>query len=733
MAKGRTRSDLRRQAFGGLALGLAVGLAVCLLITAGAFEALERLAADSLLRATSEPAAASDDIVLVAMDQGSVEHFEKTLDMSYPWPRSFYGEFVRFIQRGQPKGILFDMLFTGPDLDRDEVLGADSDRAFAQAIRASGNVVLGVSLRPADPTPAASLSTELVARMALGRESPLQLERFARVDPLAAPLVASGARFGFVNAVIDDDGVVRRVRLLARVGEQVVPSLTVAGLLGAGQAGGLRAGADGLFSGSRPIRLDQKGLAWIRFHGPGGGGPEGQGRTYRYIPIANLLHAATQLASGQEPIIDPGVFADKWVIIGSTSTALFDQKATPFSPEGNFPGMEIHAAVLDNLINGDFLWRAPGWAVWLLVLLVSAMVGLAGRLTHRIRINVLSALGIAAGAFALSLGAFLSSGLILDPVSVQVAIVLAFVATTYANFVQERRNRRQIRNIFQHYLDPRVVRGLIEAPESVKLGGERRACTVFFSDVAGFTSVAEGMQPEQLVELMNRLLGLLTEAIIRRGGFVDKYIGDAVMAVFGAPADLPDHAQAACLAALDCHQRLAELNAEAEQHGWPALSIRVGVNTGEMIVGNMGSVRRMNYTVMGDAVNLASRLEGANKQFGTANLVGPATREQAGEGLRFRELDLLRVKGKQEPVRIFELVGPADQVAPGVDELSERFAEGLAAYRARDWDRAIQVFSSLTERWPDDGPTRTYLDRCRTFQQAPPPADWDGVFVMTVK
>jgi adenylate cyclase len=736
MGKQRKRANLRRLVIEGSGLGLGAGLLVCLLALAGAFESLERLAVDALQRAWAEPASASDQIVLVALDQGSIEAIETSLDMSYPWPRSLYGEFVRFIDRGQPKAILFDMLFAGSDIDRDEILGADSDRDLASAIDQSGRVILGVSLRPPDPTPPAAGADQLTERMSLPLEAHRRLAHFARVDPLAPPLCASRARFGFVNALIDDDGLVRRAQLLAGLGDRVVPSLTLAGVAwpaGRGSVETLRLSPEGLWLGDRLSRLDDSGAAWIRYYGPGGPGPQGQGQTYRYIPIANLLRSAAQLEQGQTPMVDPQIFADKWVIIGSTSTALFDQKATPFSSEGNYPGMEIHASVLDNLLHGSFLWRVPAWMVWILILIAAGLIGLAGRLTRATRWNVTACLGTSAACFALSVGAFWSAGLIVDLVAVQAGVLASFVAVTIANFVSERRSRQQVRNIFQHYLDPRVVRGLLEAPDRLKLGGERRVCTVFFSDIAGFTGVAEHMQPEQLVELMNLFLGEMTEIIIQRGGFVDKYIGDAIMAVFGAPADLPGHAKAACQAALDCHRQMNELRRRFAEHGWPPLEIRVGLNTGEMIVGNMGSKRRMNYTVMGDAVNLASRLEGANKQFGSSSLVGPLTREQAGEDFLFRELDLLRVKGKQEPVRIHELLGSADQVTAAEREKAALFAQALVAYRRQLWAEALEFWRQLERRWPADAPTATYIQRTLAFQQSPPPADWDGVFVMTQK
>ncbi len=719
----------------GFAIGLMSGALVFVISYLGGFDVAERMASDSMLRLVANPNAADGDIVMVALDQGSLDYVARTLHMQYPWPRGLYGELVRFIRRGNPRGIIFDMLFIGPDLDRDELSGSESDSMFAQAISKANDVVLGVSLRKTDSTPADSLSGKLTKKIQCDGFENVALTKFFQVAPLAQPLVDSSARFGFVNAVVDSDGIVRRVRLLARMGpgKGVVPCLSLAAFFSRPDLGH----EAGNKCPDLPPRIKNKvtsdGLAWINFHGPGGPGKNGTGITYKYFPIANLLRSQVQMQMGNKPDLDPSVFRDKWVIIGSTSTALFDQKATAFSTDGNFPGMEIHAAVLDNLLHGDFLKKAPRWIMWTLALFVSLLIATTGRFVGKVPWNIL-VVAVAGVSLALLCGLVFSyEGIILDPVTIQSSVLVSFLAVTFFNLALERRGRKKIRRLFQHYLDPRVIHGLLEQPDMVKLGGERRVCTVFFSDIAGFTSLAEGMDPEKLVELMNRFLSEMTDAIINCGGFVDKYIGDAVMAVFGAPVDMPEHAEAACLAAVECHGKIARLSDDFRREGLGALSIRIGLNTGEMIVGNMGSLQRMNYTVMGDAVNLASRLEGACKQFGTKSLVGPTTAEQAGRSMVLRRVDLIRVKGKQEPVWIFELIGPRDRIPQDIIDKLELFEKGLEQYRHRNWSGALNIFEQLLDRWPADGPSMTYADRCKKFIELPPSQGWDGVFTLTSK
>jgi len=718
----------RRRARGvlaGIGLGGAVGAACVALLLAGVFEPLERRAVDSLQRAAADPSRAADDILLVAIDQGSLEMVEEIQRLRFPWPRAVYGDLVEFIHRGGPRGVILDLSLQSTDHDDGEVRGTESDAHFVQALARAGRVTLGVTLRPPDPTPPNERSRALLRRMGLAVRGAGALPDFARTDPLAWAILSSTARFGFTNAVVDGDGLVRRAALLARVGDSVVPALGLAAVLDEDEATRLEVLPGELRLGARRVPVDAQGTAWIRFHGPGGV-EGGHGRTYPYLPIANLLISIANSDHGVAPLVPPETFRDKWVIIGATSPDLFDLRATPFSLEGSFPGMEIHAAVLDNLLNDGFFTRIPRWGAALLVLLTCLICGVAALAVQRLYWSVTIALGTAAGHLAAVVGLH-RAGVLVDLVAVEVGLGATLALTAYANFLGERRSKRQIRDMFQHYLDPGVVRRLLESSASLKLGGEKRVCTAFFADIAGFTGLSERLEAERLVEVINRFLGGMTDVILQQGGFVDKYIGDAVMAVFGAPMDLPDHAAAACRAALGCQRRAEELRLQLRPLGVPDLRVRVGVNTGPMIVGNMGSERRMNYTVMGDAVNLASRLEGINKDFGTAIIVGPETRRLAGDGFVFRELDRLRVKGKQEPVEVCELVGEAREVSQQLHGLLELFERGRRAFFERRWDEAQSLFQQLQALWPEDVPTRAYLQRCLAYQAAPPAAGWDGI------
>ena len=726
-----SRQSFSRRAVSGLGIGLAAAVVLGLLVVAGALETPELLVFDGLQRRFADPREAGDDILLLTIDQGSLEQVEKSMGHRYPWPRSLFGLMLRFIRKGNPRAVIFDLNFEGVSPGSEEQDGIEMDAEFAEAIAQLGRVILGVKMRPPDPTPRSPDAEDILRRTKLPARPWPQLPKFGRIDPLSGPLIGSGARFGFTNVTPEGDGVVRRATVLAEVDGALVPSLVLAALLRHYGREEIELSPGGLKIYGKEVPLGPDGRVWIRFRGPGGI-EQGKGRTYSYRPIANVLFSAVQAEQGAEPIIDPSVFRNKWIIVGSTSAALFDLKATPFSKSGLFPGMEVQATVLDNLLRGDFLRRIPCWAVLLMIFSVCLLVGFLGRVTNSIMWVGIAVAGVAAGYAVVSMAAF-SMGIMIDLVAVEVGVFVTFAAVSFTNFMIERRGKMYIRNIFQYYLDPSVVNRLLEAPERLRLGGEARQCTVLFSDIAGFTTISEKLTPEKLVEMMNLYLGEMTEIIIHNGGFLDKYIGDAIMAVFGAPVELLNHGEAACRAALDCHRRLAELSRDFEQRGLPSLSCRIGVNTGSMVVGNMGSETRMNYTAMGDAVNLASRLEGVNKEFKTATIIGPETRAALDEEMITRELDFIRVKGKEQPVTIYELVGRAQNVDMKTQDIIRQHHQALQAYRDGKFNDARGMFAEIVEKKPADGPAAVYLERCDAYLSTPPPEGWDGVYIMTRK
>jgi adenylate cyclase len=318
----------------------------------------------------------------------------------------------------------------------------------------------------------------------------------------------------------------------------------------------------------------------------------------------------------------------------------------------------------------------------------------------------------------------------------QVAPYLAMFTGTFVggivyHAVQEGAERLRITRTFGQYVSPQVVAELVADPAKASLGGEKRVMTVMFSDIRGFTTMSEKLDPVDLVNFLNEYLTAMTDIIFARGGVVDKYMGDAIMAFWGAPIEQPDHAKRACLTAIDMLTKLREMQLEWKKRQLPNIDIGVGLNTGAMTVGNMGSKVRFDYTVMGDSVNLASRLEGINKEYGTNIVISEMTKKAIPEDVVTRELDLVAVKGKKEPVRIFELCAVVP--TPALTERIEMFMNGLRMYRDRRFGEAKAAFEGVLAKYPDDGPSKTYIHRCDKLAEDPPPEVWDGVYVMKTK
>jgi len=324
-------------------------------------------------------------------------------------------------------------------------------------------------------------------------------------------------------------------------------------------------------------------------------------------------------------------------------------------------------------------------------------------------------------------------------------IIVVYISMTSFNYFQETKQKKFIRGAFGQFLSPKVVQKLVENPDLLKLGGNQTRLTAFFSDVAGFSGISEKLTPKQLVDLLNEYLTAMTDIILKYDGTIDKYEGDAIIAFWGAPIINPDHGLKACMAALEMQEKLAAMRKEWKKQGKDELYVRMGINTGLMVVGNMGSTARMDYTMMGDHVNLASRLEGVNKVYGTNIMISNFTYEDIKEQLAVRELDRIQVVGKNEPVSIYELINKKGQISDAEKKVYDLFAHALAAYRERDWVKAEELFQGVLALKPDDAPAKTFLDRCEQFQfvnkngrrksdkETLPGPGWDGVYKMTSK
>lgn len=533
-------------------------------------------------------------------------------------------------------------------------------------------------------------------------------------------MIASAADYaGYFNMDPDEDGVVRWIPGVIKFQNQNYAPLsimTVSAYLKTEPAIYQSIyGVEGFEIGDLivPVR-DIRGEIMINYRGGS--------NTFEHKSITDILH-------GHVP---DEQLRDKIVIVGATATGIYDMRVTPYDPV--FPGLEVHANVVDSILRMDYIFK-PEWInlVNLLAIIFSGL--LLGLVLPRVDVvpGTLTGIILFFGYIFVCYYLFSSYGLIVNMVYPSLVIVTVYVSITAYRFLLESQQKKFIRNAFSTYLSPTVVDNLIRSGRQLQLGGEERTITAFFSDVQNFTSISEMLEPTVLVELLNEFLTEMADILMENGGTLDKFEGDAIIAFFGAPYELENQALSACITAIAMQQRLAELREKWKQQHLPLLNMRIGMNKGPAVVGNMGSKKRMDYTMMGDTVNLAARLEGVNKLYGTYTLVSENTFRDAGESITAREIDSIIVVGRQEAIKVFEIVGYTAEMNDAVKYTIEHYEAALGAYRKRDWDRAIELFERAMEFTPQDRPSQALISRCREYKKNPPPDSWNGAFVMTTK
>lgn len=688
----------------------AVGVLVLLARPTTLGQVLELKTLDWRFRALAEPARHDPDIVLVAVDQPSLDALEAQ-DVYWPWPRSLYVPLLSFLKRGGAKVVVFDALFSNPS-----PYGQAEDAQFGAALKDFGRAVLamdsgaGTNARRSTPPP---------ERFAAKPGPAVAAPRRLSFDLPQKDLLAGAAAVGDTAAEPDLDGVFRRVPLAASMQGRLIPTLPAA----AAAAATGRTLAD-----LAPPLVD--GRLLVNFHGEALLPKEDPRKTYETYPIAALVLSESALEEGKKPQVPPDAFQGKIVFVGLTAPGLMDNRPSPIAPV--YAGTEIVAAATDDLIHGDALRRAPFGAALALIALALLAAGAASRRSGR----AWAALGLVLAASAALAGAACAEfrhGVWIEMAAPQLALWLGFAAASAWGYAVEGRQKRYIQGAFSFYLSPEVVQQIAESPEKLALGGERREVTVYFSDVEGFTTLSEKLEAGRLAQLMNRYLGEMTDTILASGGTLDKYIGDAIMAFWGAPLPDEHHALTACKVALANQQKLAALREELARQGLPAIRNRIGLNSGPASIGNMGSARRFSYTAIGDNVNLASRLEGANKAYGSYILISESTRAAAGAAVEARELDFVKVKGKNLPIRVYELLGLAGETDERLLRKARLFETGLALYRTRKFAEAETVFASVLKDFGPDHASEKYVERCRAHRDSPPPPDWDGSHALTEK
>ena len=711
------RDVFRKRLRHGLTAGL-VGLAAAWLLSlTGLTDAFEARSFDWRARLLAPKTSATDAVRLILLDQASLDWGAKENGLSWPWPREVYGFILDFCRRGGAAGVAFDVLYTEPS-----VYGVTDDAALADAGKRLDKLALAVFLGresgkdthwPTD-LPASSLTVAGLNSWLASLPPDV-----APVYPKAAfpvPDVASGARIlGNVSQKSDPDGVYRRLSLFGVFDGRPVPALPLAAFLLKNPDVPLAVSTDAFHLGNAAIPFDPWGRVIPRWR---------TAEAFPAVSAAAVIQSELALRDGGAPTLDPEIFRDRYVLFGFSAPGLLDLRPSPV--DGDSSGVEIHAQVLESLLSGDFLHDAPPLVDWLLTAGLSLVAGLAvslatGAVAGAACVVLLVPLPGLIALAAYALGSW-------QPLALPETAVAASLATAVLiGYATEGRQKRFIKTAFRQYLSPAVIEQLIANPDRMTLGGELRELTIFFSDLQGFTSISEGLGPQELTAFLNTYLTAMTDIILEEGGTVDKYEGDAIIAFWNAPLDQPDHATRAVRTALRCQRKLAEMRPLFDAMVHREVIMRVGLNTGPAVVGNMGSNSRFDYTMLGDAVNLASRLEGINKQFGTQTMISQATRDAMGETIAARTLARVAVVGRAEPVVVSEPLWPEEAAERA--EMFAIYAKALDAFILGHFAKALELFCQIDKI---DPAAASYVMRCRDCL-AVPPVGWCGVCVMTSK
>lgn len=677
-----------KKAVAGLALGLAAAVVVLLLnLLFTAFsggtglhplETVELKTYDWRLRRTAQPETARKDLVLIEIDEYSLRNLQADVGR-WPWPRVLHAALLDYLSRGTPSVIAYDVNFAEPDTSlsftfgQEAWSGQESDQALIDVVRNAGNVILLADATfEGEMLPGAALAGKPGGRPAAG-DPRYRLGKGIYDRPVIfAPfgeLANAGAGLGHNYFVLDPDGPIRHTVPFVHSEGRYLPSLGVAAALRAWgpSPAEVRLDERALIFRDRTMPLtvrrvraasgtheylwgliNFRGAAWLA---------DLKTRPYTKYSFFDLIASAKQMALGEKPDIDPSIFNDKIVFVGVTAAGLFDVFETPFSG-GKMPGIQIHAAVADDILSNRFMRQARDRSRIALVIAFGLVVGAVATVLPAWYAT--AATFMVAGFFGWFATAMFARGVWLNfSQPILVMAVALFGGVAYQYFV-EGREKRRVKRLFGRYVSKDIYEQLVENPALARLGGQRREMTVLFSDIRSFTTVSEAGEPEEIVAVLNVYFTRMVDIVFRHKGTLDKFVGDMVMALFGAPLDDPDHADHAVETALEMIEELRCLNEQWQAEGRPALDIGIGINTGPMIAGNIGSEAIMSYTVIGDAVNLGSRLESLNKNYGTRIIISDSTRARLKGNYTFRPLGDVVVKGKTKAVPIFEVVARSE-------------------------------------------------------------------------
>jgi len=663
-----------RKIIAGLSIGLGAAAIVLSLGALGLLDVAELKAYDRRIRAAASPEAVNKNIALVEINDTTIQDMEPIFG-HWPWPRVALSYVITYLHRAQARVVAVDLTLSERDrvvqydIGGEAMSGKQSDQALVDAVKAAGNVIL-----LADVVSEGLLDATQNAKEQPWLDSGYHVGNLAEPRPVVMPpfaeLAGAAAGLGHNFLPLDTDGPARRMPPFVRHGDKYLPSLGIAAALMAGEfhADDVREAGAQIQVRDRRIPLASTKVAspdsagqrrdqWnmlVNYRAPSQ--TRAGERPYPSYSFRRLFMSELQIEGEEKPMVDPSEFKGKIVFLGFTASGLLDKFNSPFGDD-NMPGIFLHASMADSVLASRFITPASSASRVLTVLGASLAVGL---------VSALLPFAAAAAGAAVILGGWtwyafsaFKGGLWLTLVQPLAAGAIALFAGTAYRYFVEGAEKRMVKNLFGRFVSKDVVAQLAENPELAQLGGKRRDMSVLFSDIRGFTTVTEGGKPEELVAQLNEYFSRMVEVVFRHKGTVDKFVGDMVMALFGAPLDDPDHAEHAVQAAIDMIHELGELNKDWAARGMTQLDIGIGVNSGDMIAGNIGSASAMSYTVIGDNVNLGSRLESLNKDYKTRIIISEATKTRLTRTYETRPLGDVKVKGKTKAVAIHEIVVPA--------------------------------------------------------------------------
>lgn len=670
------------------------------------FSFLENKSYDFRMNIASRFIYPSEDICFIELDQASLDWASEEMGWAWPWPRSAYGDIVNYFTMANANSLVFDVLFTEPS-----VYGPEDDQAFAEACEKNGKVIqtiyedgnTGKSLYP------------------------------------VSPIKEATAGFGVINSAMDDDDIIRRAKLFFNIDGKTFTSLGYEAFLS-----GFFKDLEEANSQNQDISqltidtfstnfsfLEDDGSVYLRF----------QSSIDDYLPYraSDILESYYAILRGEEPLIPPENFEDTFTFFAFYAPGLFDICSVPNNQV--YPGVGVHITLLDNLLNQQFITKSPWYIslIWILILSIlgtlTVLISEKQKSTKKTMLSIILIpsfiVGVIIGA---SFGLFIL-GFWIPLIIPLFAYLFSFFGCFIFSYSQEGKQRRFIKSAFSQYVSPTVIENLIQNPSSLKLGGEKKRLSIFFSDIQGFTSISENIPPEELTEFLNDFLSEMSNIILKYGGTIDKYEGDAIVAFWNAPTNVENHEICALEAALECQNLLENMRATYTYRLGSPVYMRIGLNTGEAVVGNLGSRERFDYTMIGDSVNLAARLEGLNKEFGTYTMCSKSLKEAAEKinpSLLWRELGRVAVVGKKTAVTVYEPLSKAFYSEN--KNVFDIFDQGRELFYKGNFKEAKELFSSIQEQ---DNPAAAYVKKCEKlinqFSNDSSLENWKGIWVASSK